>query len=211
MMSVKGHTDLMSASRLTLISHAAIEAQRHAAFPLDEPVLEREIAKVAGLNWAVPRARHVWSAPEQRAQQTAHILGLQAIVAEELRDCDYGRWRGQKMDEVQSEDPEGILAWLTDPNSAPHGGESVEDLIGRIGSWMEGQREVDHTLAVTHPAVIRAAIVSTLRIPIQTFWRFDVAPLTLTDLRFNGNVWTLRCIGCPLIGKRQAEESESDN
>jgi broad specificity phosphatase PhoE len=198
-------------ARFTLIAHAATESQRCAAFPLDEPIAEREISKISGFNWTLPRARHMWSAPEQRAQQTARILGLQAIVSDELRDCDYGRWRGRTMDEVQSEDPEGILAWLTNPYAAPHGGESIKDLIGRIGSWMDDQREVDHTLAVTHPAVIRAAIVYALRIPAQKFWRFDVSPLTLSDLRFNGNVWTLRCVGCSLIGSRQAEESESDS
>jgi broad specificity phosphatase PhoE len=197
------------AARLTLIAHAAIEAQRQAAFPLDEPILEREMAKVSDLSWAASRSTRVLSAPERRAQQTAHILGLQAIVEEELRDCNYGKWRGRKMDEVQSEVPEGIMAWLTEPSAAPHGGESIEDLIGRIGSWMDEQH--DHTIAVTHPAVIRAAIVHALQIPPQTFWRFDVAPLTLTDLRFSRNVWTLRCIGCPMIGKRQAEQSDTDS
>jgi broad specificity phosphatase PhoE len=199
------------AARLTLIAHAATEAQRHTAFPLDEPILEREMAKISGLSWFAPRSTRVWSAPERRAQETVHILGLQAIVADELRDCDYGKWRGRKMDEVQSEDPGGILAWLTDPSAVPHGGESIEDLIGRIGNWMDEQREVDHTLATTHPAVIRAAIVYALRIPVHTFWRFDVAPLTLTDLRFSRNTWTLRCAGCPLIRKGKAEESEPDS
>ena len=78
--------------RLILIAHAATEAQRRAAFPLDEPIAEREVAKLSELNWAVPRAEHVWSAPEQRTQQTARILGLPATAAAALQDCEYGRW-----------------------------------------------------------------------------------------------------------------------
>ena len=195
-------------ARLTLISHAATRAQRQAAFPLDEPITEREIARIAALNWSAPQAERIWSAPEQRTQETSRLLGLAATVADELQDCDYASWRGRSMDEVQSADPEGILAWLTDPSSAPHGGQSIEDLIERVGRWIDQQHGVSHTLAVTHPAVIRAAIVHALRIPVQTFWRFDVAPLTLTDLRFSRNIWTLRCAGSPLIEKRQAEESE---
>jgi broad specificity phosphatase PhoE len=198
-------------TRLTLIAHAATEAQRHAAFPLDEPITEREIVKIAALNWSAPRAEQIWSAPERRTQETSRRLGLAASVADGLRDCDYGKWCGRSMDEVQSVDSEGILAWLTDPSSAPHGGESIQNLIDRVGTWMDQQREVGHTLAVTHPAVIRAAIVCVLRIPAQTFWRFDISPLSLTDLRFSRGVWTLRCAGSPLIGKRQAEESESDS
>jgi broad specificity phosphatase PhoE len=204
-------------TRLTLIAHAATEAQRHAAFPLDEPVTEREIAKIAALNWVMPRVKHVWSAPEQRARQTSRALGLQATIVDELRDCDYGRWRGRRMDEVQSEEPDGIVAWLTDPSASPHGRESIEDLISRVGLWMDEQHEsdeqheIDHTLAVTHPAVIRAAIVHALCIPTQTFWRFDISPLSLTDLRFSRGVWTLRCAGCPLRGGGQADQSEAGN
>jgi broad specificity phosphatase PhoE len=185
-------------ARITLIAHASTEAQRHVAFPLDESIGEGELEKVAALGWRAPRAQRVLSAPELRTQQTAQALGLSASNSVDLCDCDYGVWRGRRMDEVQSSDPEGILAWLTDPASSPHGGESVASLIARTGRWVEGHSDVAHTVAVTHPAVIRSAIVYALRMPAQTFWRFDVAPLSLTDLRFNGRVWTLRCAGCSL-------------
>jgi broad specificity phosphatase PhoE len=188
----------MSISRLNFVSHAATEAQRRAAFPLDEPILENEIAKMTGLTWKVPASAHICSAPEQRAQQTCRMLGLSATVADGLRDCNYGRWRGQTMDAVETEDQEGILAWLADPSVAPHGGESLEILVARVGSWMDEQRAMKHTIAVTHPAIIRAAIVYALQIPVHVFWRIDVAPLTVTDLRFNNNVWTLRYSSCPL-------------
>jgi broad specificity phosphatase PhoE len=190
-------------SRITLIAHASSEAQRHAAFPLDEPVAERELDQIAALGWKTPRAQRVLSAPELRTQQTAQSLGLSASNSVNLRDCDYGAWRGRKLHELQQSDPEGVLAWLTDPSSSPHGGESVENLIARTGCWVEEQCDVAHTIAVTHPAIIRSAIVYALHIPPQTFWRFDVAPLSLTDLRFNGRVWTFRCVGCSLRIKDQ--------
>jgi broad specificity phosphatase PhoE len=196
-------------ARLTLIAHAATEAQRRAAFPLEEPISEREIAKITALKWIAPQARHL-SAPEQRALQTSRALGLQATVVDELRDCDYGRWRGQGMNKVQSEEPDGILAWLTDPSASPHGGESIEGLIRRVGKWMDEQCEIDHAIVVTHPAVIRAAIVYALRTAAQTFWRLDIPPLSLTDLRSSRGVWTLRCAGCSLRGSGQANESEAD-
>lgn len=197
-------------ARFTFIAHAATEAQRYAAFPLDEPITEREQTRIARLGGNLPRAEQIWSAPEQRAQQTSRILGLSAMLAGELRDCDYGRWRGRKMEDVQSEDPQGILAWLTAPDSAPHGGESIERLIARAGSWIDAQSGVMHTMAVTHPAVIRAAIVYALRLPSLMFWRFDIAPVTLTDLRRNGDVWTARCCGCSLSATEQVDENESE-
>jgi broad specificity phosphatase PhoE len=197
-------------ARLSFIAHAATEAQRYAAFPLDELITEREQARVARLRWNIPKAERIWSAPEQRAQQTSRMLELSAILADGLRDCDYGKWRGRKMEDLQSEDPQGFLAWLADAKSAPHGGESIECLIGRVGSWMAEQSGVKHTIAVTHPAVIRAALVYALRLPSLNFWRFDIAPVTLTDLRFNRDVWTVRCCGCSLPTAGQVGEEEAD-
>lgn len=191
------------ATRLTLISHAATQAQRRAAFPLDEPLDEREIAKIAALGWKAPRAQRILAGPERRTQETARALGLSAAIAADLRDCDYGLWRGRELSELQSLDPEGLVAWLTDPIANPHGGESIVSLIDRVARWMdkgmdEGM-EAAHTIAVTHPPLIRGAIVHALQVPPAAFFRIDVAPLSVTDLRFNGKVWTLRSTGCGLM------------
>ena len=185
-------------TRLTLISHAPTQAQRRAAFPADESLEEQEFAKVAALGWKAPRVQRIWSAPERQTQQTAQALGLSAAIALELHDCDYGAWQGREFDELQSAEPEGVMAWLTDAVASPHGGESIIDLINRVGRWLDEQRDAGHILAVTHPAVIRGAIVHALQAPAQSFWRIDIAPLSLTDLRFNGRVWTVRSTACPL-------------
>jgi broad specificity phosphatase PhoE len=62
------------------------------------------------------------------------------------------------------------------------------------------QIAVGHTIAVTHPAVIRSTLVHTLQSPPSSFWRIDIAPLSLTDLRWNCRVWTVRSSGCALLG-----------
>jgi broad specificity phosphatase PhoE len=186
------------ATRLTFIAHAATEAQRLAAFPLDEALDEREISKISALGWSAPRAQQVWSGPERRVQQTAKALGLSAAVTGDLRDCDYGEWNGHRLNEVQSLKPEDVAAWLADPGAAPHGGESILELISRVGRWLNAQHHAGHTLAITHPAVIRGAIVYALDAQPKTFWRVDIEPLSMTDLRWNGRTWTVRCTGCPL-------------
>jgi broad specificity phosphatase PhoE len=184
------------ATRLTFISHAATAAQRRAAFPLDEPLEVREAESIAALGWSVPRAQRIWSGPEQRTQQTAEALGLLPTIAVDLRDCDYGAWSGYNLNEVELRQPEGVVAWLTDPGAAPHGGESVLQLIDRVARWLNAQRDAGHTLAITHPAVIRSALVHALEAPPLAFWRFDIPPLSLTDLRWNGKLWTVRSTGC---------------
>jgi broad specificity phosphatase PhoE len=196
-------------ARFSLISHAGTEAQRNAAFPLDEPITERERIRMAGLDGNMPKAEKMWSAPEQRAQQTFRILGLSGMSEDELRECDYGNWQGRRMEDVQADAPEGFMEWLTVPKSAPHGGESIEHLVHRVGKWMDDQSGVRHTIAVTHPAVVRAAIVHALRLPLQNFWRFDISPVTLTDLRFTGSVWTVRCVGCSISMLSAREDNTS--
>jgi broad specificity phosphatase PhoE len=52
-------------------------------------------------------------------------------------------------------------------------------------------------VAVTHPAVVRAVLVTALRSPAEVFWRIDVPPLTATTLRRRGG-WTLRHACRPL-------------
>jgi broad specificity phosphatase PhoE len=83
--------------------------------------------------------------------------------------------------------------WLTDPARAPHGGESIVDLIERVAGWLASlTQDASPTVAVTHPAVIRAAILGALDMPPKSFWRIDIAPVSRTFLHFRKGNWTLR-------------------
>lgn len=185
-------------ARIILISHAPTSAVRRAAFPCDEPIEEIARARIRGGNWHADRAQCIYCGPEKRTQETATILGLSATVDPALRDCDYGAWAGHDLNELEREHPEDVALWLSAPDAAPHCGESIRDLIMRMASWLTGQTKSACAIAVTHPAVIRAVILSVLGAPPQAFWRIDIAPLTLTDIRFNGGSWTLRCAGASL-------------
>ena len=83
--------------------------------------------------------------------------------------------------------------WLTDPARAPHGGESIVDLIHRVAGWLESLTDnASPTVAVTHPAVIRAAILRGLDSPPESFWRIDIAPVESHRHAFPRGRWTLR-------------------
>ena len=60
---------------------------------------------------------------------------------------------------------------------------------------------------MTHAAVIRAAVLIVLDAPASAFWRIDVEPLSLTDLRFDGRRWALRALGLA-VEAGQDERSE---
>lgn len=185
--------------RLTLLCHASTDAVRRAAFPADEPLDERGAAQAAAAVGSLDSFDSAWTSPALRARQTAAALGLSAQDDVALRDCDFGRWAGLRLAELQEQEPEAVAAWVADPAAAPHGGESILDVLRRAGTWLDARREErGRAIAVTHPAVIRAAVIHALGAPPSAFWRIDVEPLSVTDLRRNGDRWTLRSTGCRL-------------
>ncbi len=189
--------------RLTLICDGATAATRAAAFPQDEPLEDRALSRAAVLGHALRRADCALTSPALRARQTAAALSLDAAVNSSLRECDYGRWAGRRLSDVQEEEPDGIAAWISDADAAPHGGESLFDLCRRVSDWMnERIGEDGHTIAVTHMGVIRAAILHVLDAPARSFWRIDIEPLSVTNLCSDGIRWTLRASG-NTMGKRR--------
>ena len=177
--------------RLTLVSHAMTDAMADGRFPADEPLNGiglRQAKKVGRLD--IDRATRQLTGPERRARQTAQLLGLHATVEPRLADLDCDGWCGQTLRAVG---PADLEAWLTDPARAPHGGESIVDLMGRVAGWLESlTAEAAPAVAVTHPAVIRAAVLGALDMPPKSFWRLDIAPLSRTVLHFRNGRWTLR-------------------
>lgn len=180
-------------TRLILVSHAPTAATRTAAFPLDEPLDAHGLADATAAAGALRRVDAVRCAPTRRCRQTATALGFAPTVDEGLRDGDVGRWAGRTLDDVAAAEPDAVAAWLTDPAAAPHGGESLDDLLARTGAWLHDLPEATGTVvAVTHPMVIRAVIVNAIAATSASFWRIDIAPLTQTILRGGSTRWTLR-------------------
>jgi broad specificity phosphatase PhoE len=193
------------APRLTLICHASTKALRAATFGGDDPIDDVGRAKAERLAGSIRRADQCWTSPALRARETAAALGLTAEVEDRLRDCDFGRWTGMKFTQVVVREPRKLASWISNPSSAPHGGESIPQVMERVAAWIrEPGRDKIHTVAITHASVIRAAIVHVIEAQLQSFWRIDVAPLTLTDLRTNGRRWVLRSMG-PMTPSEEAD------
>ncbi|MFG2786604.1 histidine phosphatase family protein [Streptomyces sp. NPDC048419] len=187
-------------SRVTLISPAMGPSLRQARFDDGTTSLDDGgTARARAAAGTVPPAAHVVVSPSTRCRETATALGLAAAEPlTELAGLRTGRWEGRTLDEVGGSEPEGVARWLTDPDSAPHGGESVQDLCLRVGRWLDGVSQTDgRTLAVVEPDVVRAVVVRVLGAPAASFWRADVPPLTATEISGRAGRWNLR-LGNPL-------------
>lgn len=177
----------MKSAHLTLICHARTDAQRTGRFHLAEdgiclPVASSAVFEAEG---------QPLIAPELRTRQTAEALGLAGQLDSGLRDCDFGRWQGLSLKRLEQEDPIGLQQWLSDPQAAPHGGESVAQLCQRVADWMDRRPPSGQWQAITHPMVIRAALMHVLGCPLAAFHQIDVLPLAGMSFGRYGR-WRLR-------------------
>ena len=193
--------------RLTLLCHGATAATRAAAFPSDEPLEPRALDMARALRPAFAASR-VLTSPALRARQTAEALGLAGAIDPALRDQDAGDWAGATLDQLLDRDRTGFARFLEDPRARPPGGESSANLAARIALWLDGfvsghgdpglgdpGRGV--TLAITHAAVIRAAVIHVLGAPLESLRRIDVPPLSATELVSDGRRWLWRAARPP--------------
>ncbi len=169
---------------------AAARPNPHArsAFPRDEPLLAGRGAKRRR------RSRRRFRNHDRafvRSGAAARARPRQALGLSS--DCRYrhstistaGAGPAGPSDEVASAEPDAWQAWLTDPEAAPHGGESIADLVQprRRHSSMPCPREARS--AVTHAAVDACAQSFTrLSAPAIAFWQIDIAPLA--EVRLHG-------------------------
>ena len=183
------------ATRLVFLCHAPTRSMREGGFPdPDEPADPGGLARAEAV---VPRPspEAVFVAPGRVAADTAAAMGLTTCVAPALADIDHGAWRGRSLVEVQAAEPEALMGWIMDPSSGAPGGERFLSVQARVSAWMEAQAASDHRiLAITHQAVMRAALAHVLEIPPAAAFRIDIAPLSRLTLSFNRQ-WRFQGLG----------------
>lgn len=177
----------MKAIRLTLLCHAQTDAQKTGRWPCAEDA----IVALREPPSAPAPGTQVICAPERRATETAAYLASHPHIEPALADLGLGNWHGVSLKALQAEQPDALAQWLQDPYSAPHEGESIAALCQRVGTWLSGFDTPGHWLAVTHPMVIRAALIQVLECPLVSLQRIDVLPLSRIELSYAGK-WRLR-------------------
>ncbi len=179
--------------------HAATTATRAGAFPGDESLDERgrDVASAVGGVLRAEGAETLCS-PARRCVETATAAGLpEPELLPDIAECDFGSWAHRTLAEIDALDRACVTAWMTDPDAAPHGGESLSSFAQRVGAWLDGQARLNgRAIAITHGGVVKAALVRALQAPLAAFWRIDVAPLAVTELHAHDGRWTVTRVNC---------------
>ena len=179
--------------RLWLIPHAPTAATRSGAFPADESLDERGRTEAGELSLPTPARFDLLTSPAPSCRETADAAGLGTPEIEPaLGDCDFGSWAGWTLGEISAEEANGFTTWMSDPEARPHGGETLAELATRVGAWLDAEAKLDGgAVAITHAAVVRAAVVCALQAPLESFWQVDAAPLSITELHVRSGRWRL--------------------
>jgi broad specificity phosphatase PhoE len=175
------------AQRLLVVAHAATPATSALVFGEPGELLGGEIRQLSG------RVGCWVSGPEAACMATAAGLGGTAEPIPDLRGCDFGAWTGSALVDVASCDPTGLDAWLRDPHAAPHGGESLAELITRVGHVLDDhQWPDDRSVAVVTSLVARALLVHALGAPPEVIFRVDIGPLGRALISRSDHAWRLK-------------------
>jgi broad specificity phosphatase PhoE len=182
--------------RLLLVRHGPTSATRAAAFPVDEPLDDAGRHAAGALAAVLPRNCEVLCSPALRCRQTAAAAGLEPRLDGALAECDFGGWAGLSLADL---DADSAGEWMTDPDAAPHGGESLSAFAARVGAWLDAQANGNGAAAViTHAGVVKAAVVHALGAPLGAFWCVDAGPLSVTELHARDGRWTLTRLNHPV-------------
>lgn len=183
-------------TELILMCHGATHAMKAGLFPaVDDPVDHAErmqIARIARLAEAI-KPDYLITGDALAARETARAFAVEARPSASWNDVNYGAWAGRPIRDIHDTDPDGLSAWLTDPSSAAHGGESVAACQQRVADAMTRFDDDGITLVITHAIVVKTALAHVLRAPLQSIYSMDLEPLsTITFTRMQGE-WRLRC------------------
>jgi broad specificity phosphatase PhoE len=175
------------AQRLLIVAHAPTAQTVALMFrSAGEPHTE-DVRRLNG------RVASWFSGPEQACQATALCLGGDAEPIAELRECDFGSWNGRALADIAFQDARALDVWLHDAYAAPHGGESLAELINRVGGvlddhlWPQGR-----SVIVVTPLVARAAAVHALGTQPDMIFRIDLAPLGRLLISRSDQIWRLQ-------------------
>jgi alpha-ribazole phosphatase len=131
-----------------------------------------------------------YCSPLQRCRDTFQLLDvtIEATIADELREIDFGHWEGLTLAQIAERDKANLDRWQQQRGrfSFP-GGEGIEPFSRRVADWFDqlATRGHQRVLVVTHAGVIRRALCHLLGLGHDHVYTFGIkeAGITLVNHR----------------------------
>lgn len=127
------------------------------------------------------------------ADRLGHAYRIAPETDDRLRELHFGEWEGRRWSEIDQGETQ---TWTSDPlRAAPPGGESYDQLLARVDSFLADLGASFERIAlVTHAGPLRAVLVRCLGLPPEAAWKFDVGYGRVTRLSQRGGDWRLEVL-----------------
>lgn len=170
------------------------------------------VARVGADLWPdLPAPGALVASPMVRTQQTAAAIGgavgLAATTDERFAEVRFGEWDGLTAPEIEARWPGRLLAWSTDGDVRPPGGESLRDVGARVArglTELAAAHAGTSVVVAAHTVVIRAALGLVGHLPVGRWTAVRTPPASVSivrmwpepdgDGRLRGD---LTVVGCP--------------
>lgn len=200
----------MTPTRFWLIRHAIVEENARAILYGDMDVAlcpeglvaHREVYET--LATRLPRPARWLITPLSRTRRTAEAIfaagyPVQPFTVEPaLIEQSLGDWQGLAHAALPPKLAQPAHAfWPLAGTERPPGGESVADVIGRVGPAMDrlaAAHPGEDLVIVSHGGAIRAAIAHALRIDADNALHLSIANLSLSRLDREAAGWRVVCV-----------------
>nr|WP_237182495.1 histidine phosphatase family protein [Roseomonas marmotae] len=193
-----------------MIRHAIVEPSARAVMYGDMDVsicaisLAQDVAAYRWLATRLPAGARWFTTPLSRTQATAAAIfaaGLPPVgleVEPRFVEQHLGEWQGMTHEEftaLLTEPPHPF--WPHSAGERPPGGESLADVIGRVGPALEDMAEQmpgQDIVIIAHGGSIRAAVAHAMRLDPHQAFQLSVKNLSLTRLERHGADWRVASI-----------------
>jgi broad specificity phosphatase PhoE len=180
---------------LLLLRHGQIHANRKGLWhgSTDAPLTRRGRRQVKATARVVQASHHplaaIYTSPLIRcldtAERIAERLGMETIPIDELKEYAIGEWEGLPFSEL-AETHDFVDRAIEDPDFAPPGGESLNDVANRIVPALERIHDAhaDHerVLIVGHGASLAVAVSAILDKDPSRWVDYHLSNCGLTEL-----------------------------
>jgi len=200
----------MNPTSFWLIRHAVVDENARVFLygVMDVPLCETSLIEQAPLYRALarrlPRPAHWKITPLSRTRRTAEAIFAagyphrEPAVEPDLTEQSLGEWQGLPHADLPPRLAQPAPAfWPLAGTERPPGGESMEDVISRVGASLErlaSEHAGENVVVVSHGGAIRAALAHALRIEPDNALHLSVQNLSLTLLERHENVWRIVCV-----------------
>ena len=140
--------------------------------------------------FGLPELSAVYHSPMVRTTQTAAALAmgkLELLADARLREIGFGDWEMLEMAQLETDELELVSAWRGSLDVAPPGGESVNDMQGRVWSALEeiiNQNRGKSVAVATHMMPTRAFAAAAFRGAKNAYFNLNSSPGGISIYRF---------------------------